>query len=81
MQQDHQSAGASRRTVLTGAASVALLAASPAARATMAEMDEAIRAFTGGAPTPPRASPWVARSLPPMALITSASSIPSRSRR
>jgi len=50
MQQDHQPAGASRRTVLTGAASAALLVAAPTARATMSEMDEAIRAFTKGAP-------------------------------
>jgi sulfur-oxidizing protein SoxY len=50
MQEDQQPAGASRRAVLTGAASAALIAVSPAARATMSEMDEAIAAFTRGAP-------------------------------
>ncbi len=41
--------GATRRAVLTGAASAALLVIAPHARATTAEMETAIRAFTGGA--------------------------------
>ena len=50
LQQNQQAGGATRRAVLRGAASAALLVISPAARATTAEMEEAIRAFTKGAP-------------------------------
>ncbi len=50
MQGMHSEAGATRRAVLTGGASLALLAVAPtSARATTADMEAAIRAFTGGA--------------------------------
>lgn len=46
----HTTPGATRRAVLTGAAaSAALIAAAPYAWSTTAEMDAAIKAFTGGA--------------------------------